>query len=77
LAEDAIARGVNASTKDEILKFMQERPRMPSGARVKKSYLEHVEAEATAKKPQFSDLWKTKSPWKIGDIDITVGNVGY
>jgi RHS repeat-associated protein len=77
MAEDAIARGVNADKPDKILKFLQERPRMPSGARVKKSYLEHVEAEATAKKPQFSDLWKTKSPWSIGNIDITVGNTDY
>jgi RHS repeat-associated protein len=77
LAEDAIARGVNADKPEKIRDFMQEHPRMPSGARVKKSYLEHVESEATAKKRQFSDLWKTKSPWNIGDIDITVNDVGY
>jgi hypothetical protein len=50
---------------------------MPSGARAKKSYLEHVESETTRKTPQFSDLWKTNSPWNVGGIDITVGNIGY
>jgi hypothetical protein len=68
---------VSADSPDKILKFLQERPRIPSGARAKKSYLEHVESEATRKKPQFSDLWKTKSPWNVSGINITVGNTGY
>lgn len=77
LADSAIERGVSADSPDKILKFLQERPRTPSGARAKKSYLEYVESEATRNKPQFSDLWKTKSPWNVSGIDITVGNTGY
>jgi hypothetical protein len=76
MAEAAIDRGVNADTPEKILKFMQERPRLPSGGRAKKSYLEHVESEAAHKK--FPDLWDAqKKPWNVSNIDITAGNTGY